>query len=375
MSRCGVRADAARPVAGLWRGCALGAVLVATVACSGEGGGPTSPIVPPPITNPDTIPLRTLAAQRGIRLGAAVDKGFRYTGSAATQFRAVFTREFSMLTPENDMKHAGIHPTQSGYRFEPSDSLVAFAQANGMQVRGHTLVWHRQLASWLTGGTWTTAEAGALLDAHVTNVVTHYRGKLAAWDVVNEPLDDNGALRAGFWFDHLGADYIERALRTARAADPDVPLFINDYNIEGLNPKSDSMYALVQRLLAKGVPLNGIGLEAHFQVGGLPTKSDLSGNMARFAALGLKVQLTELDVRLRLPTTPDQLTTQAQNYRDVFEVCLLQTACNAIVTWGVSDKESWVPDAFPGWGDALLLDSGYLQKLAFKSVYALLVGR
>lgn len=346
------------------------------VACGGDGAGPTAPIITPPVVvNPDTIPLRTLAAQRGIRIGAAVDRGFRYTGAAATQFRSALTREFSILTPENDMKHASIHPTQSGYRFEPSDSLVTFAQANGMQVRGHTLVWHRQLASWLTSGAWTTAEAAALLDAHVTSVVAHYRGKLSAWDVVNEPMDDNGAMRPGFWFDRLGSDYIERALRTARAADPDVPLYINDYNIEGISPKSDSMYALVQRLLAKGVPLNGIGFEAHFQVGGLPTRSDFSSNIARFAALGLKVQLTELDVRLRVPTTPDQLTTQAQNYRDVFEVCLLYPACNAVVIWGVSDKESWVPEAFPGWGDALLLDSGYLQKPAFKSVYALLVGR
>ena len=349
-------------------------LIAGAAACSGDGvtAPVTPPVTPPVSTNPDTIPLRTLAAAHGIRLGAAVDQGFRYTGAAATQFRGTFTREFSMLTPENDMKHANIHPTQSGYRFDPSDSLVAFAQLNGMQVRGHTLVWHSQLASWMTARTWTAAETRALLDDHVTTVVTHFRGKLAAWDVVNEPLADDGSMRSGFWMDRLGADYVEQALRTARAADPDVALFINDYNIEGRSPKSDSMYALATRLLAKGVPLTGIGFESHFLVGGLPARADIASNMARFAALGLKVQITELDVRLRLPSTADQLTTQAQNFRDVVEVCLQSSACNALVTWGVSDKESWIPAAFTGFGDALLFDSSYNAKPAFHSVYAAL---
>lgn len=349
------------------------AILLATgAACGGDGGGVTGPVVPPVVTNPDTIPLRTLATARGIRLGAAVDQGFRYTGSLATQFRGTLAREFSMLTPENDMKHANIHPSQSVYRFQPSDSLVAFAEGSAMQVRGHTLVWHSQLASWMTSRAWSAAEVRALLDDHVGTVAAHFRGKLAAWDVVNEPLADDGSMRPGFWMDRLGADYVEQALRATRTADPDVALYINDYNIEGMSPKSDSMYALAKRLLAKGVPLTGIGFESHFVVGGLPTRSDIATNMTRYAALGLKVQLTELDVRLRSPTTSEQLTTQAQNYRDVIEVCLQSSACNAIVTWGVSDRESWIPAAFPGWGDALLFDSSYNQKPAFKAVYAAL---
>ena len=128
----------------------LGATCLAiATACS---SGPTAPDdvgFPPPPTNPDTIPLRQLALQRGLRIGAAVDAGFRYTGSQGTLFRAKLAREFSMLTPENDMKHASIHPARDTYRFVSADSLVAFAEANGMQVRGHTLVWHQQLAAWL----------------------------------------------------------------------------------------------------------------------------------------------------------------------------------------------------------------------------------
>ncbi|MGQ0647206.1 MAG: endo-1,4-beta-xylanase [Gemmatimonadaceae bacterium] len=344
-------------------------------ACRSDSAGIVTPPVTPPAQNPDTIPLRSLAALRGLRVGAAIDRGFRFIGAEGTQFRATFTREFSMLTPENDMKHDRIHPARATYRFEASDSLVAFAQANGMLVRGHTLVWHQQLARWLTSTTWTTAEASTLLTQHVADIVSHFRGKLSAWDVVNEPLADNGALRAGFWLDNVGASYIELAFRAARAADPDVALYINDYNIEGLSPKSDSMYALVQRLVARRVPITGVGFESHYVVGGLPTRNDLATNLARYGALGLKVQITELDIRLRLPSTAEQLQTQAQNYRDVFGVCLQSPACNAVVTWGVTDRESWVPSTFPGWGDALLFDTSFVPKPAFRSVYALLAGR
>jgi endo-1,4-beta-xylanase len=235
-----------------------------------------------------------------------------------------------------------------------------------MRVRGHTLVFHNQLASWLTSGTWTKDEAKALLVDHITKVVGHYRGRVAEWDVVNEVLGDNGALRSGFWLDRIGPEYIELAFRTARAADPTVGLYYNDYNIEGINAKSDSAYAFVRDLIARGVPITGVGFESHFQVGGIP--SSIGANITRFAALGLKVHITELDVRLQLPSTTSQLATQAQNYKDVVDACVKNTACDAVVFWGFTDRESWIPSTFAGWGDALLLDSNYQPKPAFSSV-------
>jgi endo-1,4-beta-xylanase len=348
-------------------------LFLAIAGACGSDSQPTTPgnSQPPPTQfSADTLPLRALAAAKGRLVGSAVDRGFRYTGSDGVTFRTMLAREFSVLTPENDMKHERIHPSRDVYRFEPADSLVAFADANGMKVRGHTLIWHQQLASWLTSGTWTADEAKSLLVDHVTKVVSHYRGRVVEWDVVNEALADNGSLSQGFWFDHIGRDYVELAFRTARAADPDVALFYNDFNIEGIGPKSDSLYELVKDFQARGVAINGIGLESHFQLGGIP--STLGANIARFAALGLKVHITELDVRMPLPSTSVQLQTQAQNYRDVFSTCLQYPACDLVVMWGFTDKESWVPSAFPGWGAALVFDATYQAKPAYASLHELL---
>jgi endo-1,4-beta-xylanase len=351
---------------------AAGLLLLGIVAaCGSDSQQSTTPRDNnPTLPSPDTVSLRTLANGKGRLVGSAVDRGFRYSGSDGVTFRSTLAREFSVLTPENDMKHERIHPARDVYRFEPADSLVTFADANSMKVRGHTLIWHQQLASWLTSGSWTTDESKALLVDHVTKVVSHYRGRVLEWDVVNEALGDNGSLRAGFWLDHIGRDYVELAFRTARAADPNVALFYNDYNIEGINPKSDSLYALVRDFQSRGVPINGIGLESHFQLGGVP--STLEANIARFAALGLKVHVTELDVRMPLPSTATQLQTQAQNYRDVVSTCFGFPACDLVVMWGFTDKESWIPSTFPGWGAALVFDSFYQHKPAYTSLHDLL---
>jgi len=344
-------------------------VVLGGSACGSAGDSfPTTPTQPthPTQSASDTTPLRTYAARRNVFVGSAIDRGFRYAGSDGVTFRSTMARQFNMLTAENDMKHDHIHPARDTYRFDPADSLVTFAEANGMRVRGHTLVFHNQLASWLTSGTWTKDEAKALLVDHITKVVAHYRGRVAEWDVVNEVLGDNGALRSGFWLDRIGPEYIELAFRTARAADPTVGLYYNDYNIEGINAKSDSAYAFVRDLMARGVPITGVGFESHFQVGGIP--SSIGANITRFAALGLKVHITELDIRLQLPSTSAQLQTQAQNYKDVVNACVQNTACDTVVFWGFTDRESWIPSTFPGWGDALLLDAAYQVKPAFTSV-------
>jgi len=349
------------------------ALLVVHACSSGTGAADQTTGPGPGTPSVDTIALRVLADRRGLRIGSAVDRGFRFAGADGVKFRAVLAREFSVLTPENDMKHERIHPGRDVYRFEPADSLVAFAEANGMSVRGHTLVWHRQLATWLTSGSWTQAEAEALLVDHIAHVAGHYKGRVLAWDVVNEALADDGSLRAGFWLDHIGPDYIELAFRAARDADPGAMLFYNDYNIEGINAKSDSAYAMIRELRLKGVPIDGVGMQAHFQLGGVP--SSLAANIARFTALGVKVHITELDIRIPLPSSAAQLQTQALNYRDVFNACLQTPGCDAIVLWGFTDRESWIPDSFSGWGEALPFDATYNPKPAYWSIYNLLSGR
>ena len=352
-----------------WVGVAVTAVLA---ACGGGDGNPsTGPIVPVVIT--DTFSLRALAQQAGIRVGSAGDRGFRWTGSDGSTFRSILGREFSVLTPENDMKFDHLHPAATTYYFAGADSLVAFAQQNQMAVRGHTLVWHQQLPKWITSGSFGADEASQQLVDHVTTVVSHFKGKVFAWDVVNEALNDDGSRRSTYWSDHIGRAYIEIAFRTARAADPDVALFYNDYNIEGIGPKSDSVYAMVKDFLAHGVPINGVGLQSHFTLNGVP--STLGANIARFTALGLKVHITELDVRVPVPSTTTSLTAQAQNYHDVVATCIQNKGCELVTTWGFTDKDSWVPSTFPGFGDALPWDNSFQQKPAYRSIYNALAGR
>ena len=313
-------------------------------------------------------PLRVSMARHNRLIGAAADRGFNVPGAEGAQFRALLGREFSVFTPENDLKHARLRPARDVYRFDRADSLVAFAQAQGMKVRGHTLVWHRQLAPWLTRGTWTAEEVRGQLVEHITTVAGHYRGKLAAWDVVNEAIDDTARFRASFWSNHLGRNYIELAFRTAHAADPDVPLFYNDYNIEDINPKSDSTYVMIRDLVRRGVPIHGIGFQAHFRAGRLPARESITANFARFAALGLKIHITELDIRIEEPFTPAALQTQAQDYRLVVDVCLQTTVCEMVVLWGVTDRYSWIPGSFPGTGAALLFDGDYQPKPAYNAL-------
>jgi endo-1,4-beta-xylanase len=365
---------------------ALGAVL------SGCGGGgsdaPTSPrpatppvVAPPTTPAPPTpapaTPIRQVLAARLPRLsvGTAVGGTFFQGDAIGLQYRTVLAREFNVLTPENEMKFSSVQPSRGVFRYTQADSMVAFARANGMKVRGHTLAWYNQVPAWLATGTWTKDEAKAILDEHIRAVVGHFRGQLAAWDVVNEAFNDGTAsFRPGFWADRIGREYVEQAFRTARATDPDVPLYYNDYNIEALGAKSDSVYAMLRDFKARGVPVDGIGMQMHLVVGQLPLTS-MTQNFARFAALGLKVQITELDIRTATPATAAALQTQAQNYRDVFALCVQQPACDMIVMWGFTDRASWIPGTFAGQGDALLFDAAFQPKPAYTSVLDYLSGR
>jgi endo-1,4-beta-xylanase len=321
---------------------------------------------------PARVPLRQLAAARGLAIGSAVDRGFQLAGDEGAQFRATLASEFNVLTPENDMKHERLQPSRGVYDFAPADSLVVFAQANEMQVRGHTLVWDRQLAPWLTDGTWTKAEAEALLQDHIVNVVGHYGGQVVAWDVINEAFASDGALRSGFWLDHIGPEYIELAFQWARATDPEAELFYNDYSLEWPGPKSDSAYALLSDLVGRGVPVDGIGFQAHLEVGQVPAQAELAAGFERFASLGLAVHITELDVRLPLPATAENLQQQAQDYAAVVGACLQTPACDMVVMWGFTDADSWIPAAFPGFGQALIFDAAYQPKPAYWAVHSLL---
>jgi endo-1,4-beta-xylanase len=209
-----------------------------------------------------------------------------------------------------------------------------------------------------------------LLKDHIQKVVGRYRGRIRDWDVVNEAVDDeqkDGMRRDSFWYRTIGPDYIALAFKTAHEVDPDALLYYNDFSNEGKGKKSDLVYKLLQDLKRQGVPIDGIGWQMHLPAG-FKMKPEHRENAQRLVELGLELAITELDVRVKMPPTPDALTRQAETYRDVANFCLTQPRCGALITWGFTDKHSWVPSVFPGEGNALLFDENLQAKAAYASL-------
>jgi endo-1,4-beta-xylanase len=305
--------------------------------------------------------LRSLAEEHGILIGAAVSAG----QLIEQDYTETLSREFNILTTENALKFEPVHPSRNQYSFTDADAIVSFAEANGMKVRGHTLVWHSQLPGWINQGAFTREEWINILHDHITTVVGRYKGRIYAWDVVNEAVADDGSLRDTVWLQGIGPEYIDLAFQWAHEADPQALLFYNDYGASGLGRKSDAIYNLVSDLLERGVPIDGVGFQMHTSLESPPVFSDIAANFKRLNDLGLEVQVTELDVRMRLPATTADLTQQANIYRDMLDVCLSADDCTAFVMWGFTDRYSWIPSANPGYGSALIFDESYNPKPAY----------
>ncbi|MBX6362615.1 MAG: endo-1,4-beta-xylanase [Gemmatimonadetes bacterium] len=322
----------------------------------------------------DTTPLRVYGDARGRWIGAATGTMLTMPGDSGALLRRIAAREFSMLWTGTFMKFDFLRPSRSTYNYAQADSVVAFAQRNGMVVRGHTLVWHQQIPAWVTSGGYPPDTLAAILRDHIEQVMAHFRGKLVAWDVVNEAMGDDATLRPTLWLDALGPDYIAQAFRWARAADPDVPLYYNDYNIETANAKSDAVYRMLADLKARGVPIDGIGFQFHYQADAAPTADEIASNFARFAALGLKIQITEADMHVRVQNgvaSAADLQVQATAYRNLVTACLRTPACNAIEIEGIYDGQAWVPDP-ANWGAPVLFDIHVQPKPAYYAVKAAL---
>jgi endo-1,4-beta-xylanase len=310
-------------------------------------------------------PLRAHAAARGKFIGFAAATGPLANEAA---YRTIAATEFNQVTAENAMKWDATEPSDNSWNFSGADQVVAFAQQNGQQVHGHTLVWHSQTPSWVQG--LGAAAMRTAMQDHIATLVGRYASNPAvvSWDVVNEAFNEDGSLRSSFWLSALGPSYIADAFRYARAADPDARLCINDYNVEGVNAKSTAMYDLVRSLRSQGVPVDCVGFQGHLAIQyGFP--SSLRQNLERFAALGVQVRITELDVRMQLPRTAAKDATQASYYRQTVEACLAVPACAGVTIWGFTDRYSWVPDTFSGEGAALIYDESYTPKPAYAAVH------
>lgn len=318
--------------------------------------------------HPDPVPLRALAAGTGVRIGTAVDMAAL---ADDTTYRRKVAREFNSVTAENVMKWESVEPSRGTYDWGKADDLVRFARAHGQAVRGHTLVWHSQLPGWLTtgvaDGSIGAEELRGILKAHITKEVKRYKGKIYEWDVVNEVFEEDGSLRDSIWLRELGPSYIEDAFRWAHAADPKARLFLNDYNVEGVNAKSTAYYDLAKRLRAEGVPVQGFGIQGHLAIQyGFP--GQVAENLARFEKLGMQTAFTEVDVRMILPVEEAKLAAQATYFRGLLDACVQARRCTSFTVWGFSDKYSWVPGVFAGQGAATLMDEEFGRKPAYVAV-------
>ncbi|MEZ5502169.1 MAG: endo-1,4-beta-xylanase [Halioglobus sp.] len=324
----------------------------------------------------DNAGLADASRQAQLAVGAAVS-----TDASSGQL-AVVSREFTSVTAENAMKWASIAATPDSYDFSNADQLVDFAISNGQRIRGHTLFWHRLngIPPWLSGELDKASDPAArlreLMVIHTDTVVGRYAGRVAQWDVINEPLAIVGGDfdPENIFYRLLGEDYLDIALLEAHAADPSAELFINETFVEFQPRKFDALIALAQRLLDRGIPLHGLGLQGHFFVRA-PDEVVLRDQLQRIAALGLKVEITELDIPLPLfDGSPDPLAAQAQAYQDVFSACLAVTSCSGITVWGIDDAHTWLDTflAITAPNRPLLFDEMLQPKPAYDSVVATL---
>src|SRR5690348_3195507 len=298
-------------------------------------------------------------AQAASTLGAQAAASGRYFGTAVaagrlgdSTYATILDREFNMITPENEMKWDTTEPSRGNFNFGPADQIVNHALSHGQRMRGHTTVWHSQLPGWVS----SISDANTLrsvMDNHITTEISHFKGKIYAWDVVNEAFADGSTQHRSSVFQNvLGNGFIEEAFRTARNADAGAKLCYNDYNIEDWNAaKTQGVYSMVKDFKSRGVPIDCVGFQSHFGSGGPP--STFQTTLSNFAALGVDVQLTELDIA-------QAGTTQ---YANTVKACMNVSRCAGITVWGIRDSDSWRSGDNP-----LLFDSSGNKKAAYNAV-------
>lgn len=312
--------------------------------------------------------LRQLASARGFQIGAAVrDTAF----SRDAAYRQVLATQYNSIVPEDATDFWPIHPGPNQYSFAAADALVSFAQANGMTIHGHSLVWYSWIPTWVTAGGYSDAQIRDILRDHIMTVVGRYRGKIASWDVANEVIDNQQccSLQRSFWLDRLGPEYIDSAFVWAHRADPAAKLYLDDYATELINPKSNALLALAVALKSRGVPIDGVGFQSHIlHVFPAPTSAQIQANFARFANAGFGIRITEMDVDVSDAGSTTTLASQGATYAAVLDACLRVPRCTELTTWGFTDRFNWVPQQFPGFGRAMPFDANYRPKPAFDSL-------
>ncbi|MDN4502816.1 endo-1,4-beta-xylanase [Alteromonadaceae bacterium BrNp21-10] len=332
-------------------------------------------------------------------IGAAADEGSYITHAA------LLKNHFSSMTTENEMKFESLQLEQGKFTFDTADKMVASAKSNNMAMRGHALVWHRQTPDWVffneDGSYRSKEDVLATMKTHIDSVVGHFKGKVDAWDVVNEAIMDDGSLRTeaqerddqkSHWYGAVGEDYIAAAFEYAHAADPQAKLFYNDY-YNYIPARRDAIYQLVKGLLEAGVPIHGVGLQAHINTtpssnpehqSSYQSIDNLEKSIQLYASLGLEVQITELDVSLYIggnkyeksdfytaDTIPAELDQQqAQRFKELFTMLRRNSdAISSVTFWGIADDNTWLSEFDSGRADfPMLFDVNHQPKSAFDAV-------
>ncbi len=362
-----------RKVISIVSACVLITVLVFQSSCAGSGGRGT-------LSAADSLKGLKDFYKDYFLIGVAIGPN-NLQGEQAE----VIKRQFNSLTAENVMKPALIHPEENRYFWDDADKIVNFAEANGLKVRGHTLCWHGQTGAWMfvdsLGNPASKELALQRLKDHITTVVSRYKGKIYAWDVLNEVITDNDSAKSPYrqtpWLKLCGEEYIPKIFQWAHEADPDAVLVYNDYNSE--NPgKRDRIYNMVKKLLDEGVPVNAIGLQGHWNIGE-PTEQNLRDAIEKFSSLGVELQITELDVSIyksRTDTigvgfTPEREQKQIDLYKMAFKVFREnKKVITGVTFWNLSDRGSWRDSRRGPQGKVypLLLDENMQPKKAFWEV-------
>jgi endo-1,4-beta-xylanase len=307
----------------------------------------------------------SVQARGPVQLGAAVNDAMLRSGDP--RYVRTLLAHYRSVTPEYEMEMSQLEPARGRFAFGRADDIVAFAARHGMPVRGHTLVWDEMIPGWVRHREWTPEGLRRVLHRYIATVVRHYRGRVEEWDVVNEPLTADGRLRRSLWERVIGPRYIELAFRWAHRANPHAALFLNEYGAEWSDPKERALHRLVARLRREHVPVTGVGFQAHLRLDAHPPQAELTGVLRSFAALGVRLEVTELDVAAAgRGSLARRLQIEAGAYRAVAASCRAVPACTRVTTWGVTDAASWLGARERG----LPFDTAYRPKPAWWALRA-----